>query len=429
MTIDEPPQSTTGSTTGAGDGARGAPRAFIVANVLPRWVSDFNPVSTQLVEAGYDVTLYVSAPDPRGAGWRSTDAVGAVRRRVAPEVQVEFLPYSAVSVAPVAFLRNLLLALRLGRRHPDALFILWTSIPILTWGPALRLLRRQVLYMVTGLGPVFASTSTNTRRRFIVERVERFLFRTKRCRILVHNRDDKAFLCGTYGLPDDRVVVTGGCGVDPAEFPFAPLPTDATDGADRVPIVLVPVRLLVDKGVLDAAEASKRLAARGVVHEMWFTSNLDPTHPTALTADDLDRITRSTSTVRFLGYQSSLVDLYRQCDVVCVPTYFPEGLPTALLEAASMGRPIVTCDNVGGRDFIRDGIDGLVVPPRSPDQLAEALGRMLTRPEDAERMRLSAHDRFLEGYTKQAMLDLTVATIETLGFAVATRSGSGRSVG
>ncbi len=400
-----------------------ARRAFIVANVLPRWVSDFNVVSTQLVDAGYDVTLYVSAPDPKGAGWRSTDAVGAVRERLAPEVRLEFLSYSAVRVAPVAFVRNLLLALRLGRRHPDALFVLWTSIPILTWGPALRVLKRQVIYMVTGLGPVFASTSTNGRRRFVVEKIEKFLFRTRRCRILVHNRDDKAFLCRTYGLPDDRVMVTGGCGVDPVEFPLAEMPARTPE---RVPVILVPVRLLVDKGVLDAAEASKRLAADGIVHEMWFTSNLDPTHPTALTADDLDRITRSTPTVHFLGYQSSLGDLYQACDVVCVPTYFPEGLPTALLEGASVGRPIVTCDNVGGRDFIRDGIDGLVVPPHAPDRLAAALGRLLTRPEDAERMRLSAHARFLGGYTKQDMLDLTVETIETLGFPMVAPSASDR---
>ncbi len=428
MSVDERPQTRPdpGEAGGAGDAPR---RAFIVANVLPRWVSDFNVVSTRLVEAGYDVTVYVSAPDPKGAGWRSTDAVGEVRDRLAPEVHLEFLSYSAVQVAPVAFLRNLLLALRLGRRHPDALFVLWTSIPILTWGPALRVLRRQVLYMVTGLGPVFASASTNSRRRFIVEKVEKFLFRSRRCRILVHNRDDKGFLCRTYGLPDDRVVVTGGCGVDPAEFPMTDLPARTPD---RVPVVLVPVRLLVDKGVLDAADASKRLAAEGIDHEMWFTSNLDPTHPTALTADDLDRITRSTPTVKFLGYQRSLDDAYQACDVVCVPTYFPEGLPTALLEAASVGRPIVTCDNVGGRDFIRDDVDGLVVPPRSPDRLAAALGRLLTDPDEAERMRLSAHARFLAGYTKQDMLDLTVEAIESArlpGWPADGRRRIGRSVG
>ena len=107
--------------------------------------------------------------------------------------------------------------------------------------------------------------------------------------------------------------------------------------------------------------------------------------------------------------------------MVCVPTYFPEGLPTALLEAASIGRPIVTCDNVGGRDFIRDGIDGFVVPPATPKALADALRRLLTDPELADRMRRSALARFLQGYTKQAMLDLTVATIEELGFPVVPR--------
>ena len=393
------------------------PRAFIVANVVPRWVSDFNVVSTQLVAAGYDVTLYASAPDRNEGGFRNTEIVEAQRARLDPAVQVEFLPYSTVRIAPVAFLRNFLLAFKLARRHPDALFILWTTIPNLTWGPALRLLRRPAVYMVTGLGPVFATMGTSRARRFVVEQFERVLFRSRRCRILVHNADDKAFLCRTYGLPDERVVVTGGCGVDPEEFPYSDLPAR---GHDDVPVILVPVRLLVDKGVLDAAEASALLAARGIAHEMWFTSNLDPSHPTAITAEDRDRITSSTPTVKFLGYVPSLLDAYRACTVSCIPTYFPEGLPTALLESASMGRPIVTTDNVGGRDFVRDGVDGLVVPPRSPEPLADALERMLSRPDDAERMRTSAYARFLDGYTKQDMLDLTVETIEALGFVVSS---------
>jgi glycosyltransferase involved in cell wall biosynthesis len=423
-----------------GEDRSAAKRAVIVANVLPRWISDFNPVSTELADAGYDVTLFVSSPDPDASGWRSDAAVADARRALDPRVEVNYLSYSAVRIAPVAFVRNLLLALRLARRDRDTLFILWTSIPILTWGPALHLLGCRVVYFVTGLGPLFASTNRQAGRRALVRWVERRLFATDRCRVMVHNRDDQAFLCRTYGLPAGRVVVTGGCGVDPSQFPFSeraggddpPLVFSPLGAAarrpvrrgrgERVPIILVPVRLLRDKGVHDAAAASRRLADIGLDHQMWFTSNLDPSHPTALTAEDIERITGSTPTVRFLGYQDDLGDLYRRCDVVCVPSYFPEGLPTALLEAASIGRPIVTCDNVGGRDFVRDGIDGLVVPPRSPGRLASALEDMLTLPDEAERMRRSAHARFLENYTKQAMLDLTVQSIESLGFVMAGRS-------
>jgi glycosyltransferase involved in cell wall biosynthesis len=389
-------------------------RAIVVVNVLPRWISDFNEVSTALVDAGYQVTVYTSAPDPDAdSGWRSAAEVDRAAQQLAPGIDVRLLPYSNLRVRPWAAVRAALLALRHARRDPDALFVLWTGIPTLTWGPVLRTLRRRVLYMVTGLSPVRSPERQSRTRRLLVTTLDRWSFRTERCRILVHNRDDKAFLDATHRLPPDRVVVTPGCGVDPEAFPFSD-----PDPSPHTPVILVPVRLLVDKGVLDAAGASARLAREGLDHEMWFTSNLDPTHPTALTQDDVDRLAAETPTVRFLGYQESLVERYARCDVACVPTYFPEGLPTALLEAASSGRVIVTTDNVGGRDFVRDGIDGLVVPPRSPDALAAALGRLLRDRSEADRMRRSAHRRFLDGYTKEHMVAITLDTVAALGFEV-----------
>jgi glycosyltransferase involved in cell wall biosynthesis len=383
-------------------------------NVLPRWISDFNEVSTALVEAGFDVTVYTSAPDPDAhSGWRSVGELDRARARLTPGIEVRLLPYTNLRVGPVALARTLALSMRHALADPDALFVLWTGIPTLTWGPALRLLRRRVLYMITGLSPVRSPERQSRPLRLAVSAIDRRLLTTDRCRVLVHNADDKTFLDHSHRLPPDRVVVTPGCGVDPDAFPFSdPDPTPHT------PVVLVPVRLLVDKGVLDAAAASARLAAEGVDHEMWFTSNLDPTHPTALTREDVDRISAETPTVRFLGYQWSLVERYAACDVACVPTYFPEGLPTALLEAASSGRVIVTTNNVGGRDFVRDGVDGLVVPPQSPEALAAALSRVLRDPHKADRMRRSAHKRFLGGYTKQHMLDITLDTIEALGVPV-----------
>jgi glycosyltransferase involved in cell wall biosynthesis len=156
---------------------------------------------------------------------------------------------------------------------------------------------------------------------------------------------------------------------------------------------------------------------------MWFTSNLDPTQPSSLTQKDIDRITASTPTVRFLGYQDHLVDLYRQADIVCIPTYYREGLPTAILEAAAIGRPIVSCNNVGGREFLRQGMDGILVPPQSPPHLAAALEQMIRDPKRADWMRTNAHRRFLEGYTKQIMLERTIDVIAAMGFDLPSASG------
>jgi glycosyltransferase involved in cell wall biosynthesis len=388
------------------------PEAIVVAGILPRWVSDFGALTTALARSGYDVTLFRCAADPgMASGFRSAEAIEAAEQELEPGIEVRVLPYRNNRLRPVGAARTLVQALGVALRHPAALFVLWNPIPILLWGVVLRLLRRRVVYMVTGLGNTF-SPGASKARRLVVEGIYGRTFADDRCRILVHNREDKAFLCERFRLPGSRVVVTPGCGVDPGAFPF----TEGSRGTP--PVILVPMRLLRDKGVPEAGAASKLLTDAGLDHEMWFTHSLDPSHPTSLTPADLARIVADAPGVRFLGYQESLVDLYRRADIVCVPTYYPEGLPTVLLEAASSGRPVVTCDNVGGRDFVRHGVDGLVVEPRSATALAAALERLLRDPVQADALRRSAHRRFLDGYTKADMLDSTSVALRDLGHDV-----------
>ena len=122
--------------------------------------------------------------------------------------------------------------------------------------------------------------------------------------------------------------------------------------------------------------------------------------------------------MKFIGYQPSLVPCYEACDIVCVPTKYREGLPTALLEAAASGRPIVTCDNIGGREFITDGETGLIVPRGAPMALADAIVRLIRDGALADRLRRSAFRHFQSGFTKDVMVARTLAVFRDLGLAV-----------
>ncbi len=383
----------------------------IVSTVLPRWIADFGSVSTYFSKAGHGVTLFAPRPEQTAStGWRSPEAIAEAQGRLPPAVDLRYLPGDSTHEAGLtAALRTQLESLRIALQRPRPLVFLWNPYAIVMFGPILRLLGVPVIFMVTGLGWTFSAEAQTSLRRRVIHAVYRLVFRGRRHRILVHNKDDKQVLVERFSIRPQQIYVTPGCGVDPAEFPFV----DAPQPSPR-PIVLVPVRLLKQKGVLDAAEASRLLSGRGIDHEMWFTSNPDPTHPSALTAEEIEATKARCPDVRFKGFQASLVPLYAQAAAVCVPTYYQEGLPTALLEAASMGRPIVTCDNWGGRDFIRDGLDGHLVPPKSPEALAAALGRILTVPPHAERLRRSAHQRFLDGFTKQHMLEITLTACRDL---------------
>lgn len=81
------------------------------------------------------------------------------------------------------------------------------------------------------------------------------------------------------------------------------------------------------------------------------------------------------------GYREDIPEVYALSHVVCLPSYYREGVPKTLIEAAACGRPIVTSDMPGCRDVVRYNDKGLLVPLRAPVALAEAVRALIDDPE------------------------------------------------
>lgn len=292
----------------------------------------------------------------------------------------------------------------------NALFVLWSAVPIVVFGSILRIFNRPMVCMVTGLGGTFSDRNQGSFSRKLLTAVYRRVLTGPRTAVIVHNFEDRRALSELTGVDPERVFVTGGCGVDPAEYPY-----NETRNRDDVPIILVPGRLLREKGIVEAATASGMLSARGVRHRMLFTHSRVKGRAEGLTDAEFE-FAASQPDVEFIGYQQSLQQWYARAHVVCSPSWYPEGLQTALVEGAASGCAIVAAENIGVREFIRPEIDGIITKRRDPADLADGLHRMLADPDTADRMRYSAYGRFLEGFTKQHMLDITFNAFGLLGF-------------
>lgn len=98
-----------------------------------------------------------------------------------------------------------------------------------------------------------------------------------------------------------------------------------------------------------------------------------------------------------------------RCHIVTLPSY-GEGLPRALIEAAAAGKPIVATDVSGCREVVRHGQNGLLVPPKDPEALHDALLRLIENPglrrEMGESGRKLVVERFSDTLVNQQTLEL-----------------------
>jgi glycosyltransferase involved in cell wall biosynthesis len=254
-------------------------------------------------------------------------------------------------------------------------------------GVAARLLRVPVLVVsISGRGSLFTSEATFKIRvlRTLYLFVLRFVLGHSGAWAVVENEEDQQWIGTTIGVDSSRIVRTFGAGVELEPFAaVAPVTNQRT--------VVLPARLMRDKGVVEFATAARILRERGYDWTFALVGTADYENSTAVSARQL-KAWQSEGVVEWWGYQAAMEDVYAKAAIVCLPSY-GEGMPKVLLEAAAAGRPVVTTDVVGCREAIVEGQTGLLVPARNAESLADALAALIDDPE--KRMRFGEAGRAL----------------------------------
>ncbi len=224
-----------------------------------------------------------------------------------------------------------------------------------------------------GLGWIFSSDSRKARAlRPLVRTALRYALTGQGKRVIVQNKDDAELLV-TQGLaPADAIRLIRGSGVDPAKYP-------AADPPPGVPLVVLPARMLADKGVVEFMQAAAMLKSERVVARFALVGQPDPVNPAAIAPELIERFVRE-GHVEHWGWREDMTRVFFESSLVCLPSY-REGLPKALLEAAASARAIVATDVPGCREIVRPGENGWLVPPRNAAALAAALKEAIARPD------------------------------------------------
>ncbi|BES70784.1 hypothetical protein RE428_18020 [Marinobacter nanhaiticus D15-8W] len=139
-------------------------------------------------------------------------------------------------------------------------------------------------------------------------------------------------------------------------------------------------RLLRDKGVFEFVRSAHILRARGIDVDMRLLGSRDPGNPTTVTTAELEQWEKE-GVVEILGFRTDIARQYALANIVCLPSYYGEGLPKCLIEAAACGRAVVTTDHPGCRDAITPDVTGLLVPVKHEIALADAIQKLIENPE------------------------------------------------
>lgn len=262
---------------------------------------------------------------------------------------------------------------------------------------------------IAGLGYIFSSSSGFARVvKAVVRKALSVSLSLRRSLTIFQNPDDVAALTGV--IPDDRVRLIKGSGVNMSRFK----PTSRRICRGGKIRCLFAARLLREKGIEDYIGAARILAkAQPGRFEFLVAGEIDTGNPGSVSADEV-AAWADEGLATFLGHVDDMDAVLSTVDVFVLPSYYGEGVPRSLIEAAASSVGLVATDSQGCREVVFDGETGCRVPIRSPEAIAAALIRLADDPGSAEKMAANARDLALTEFDEKVVFERTEAVYREL---------------
>jgi glycosyltransferase involved in cell wall biosynthesis len=259
---------------------------------------------------------------------------------------------------------------------------------------------------IAGLGHVFVSSVWSMRvLRLVLSKMLRFALKAKNARSVFQNEDNRRQFVQEGLVSSDQSIVVRGAGVDIEEFRPRAEPTG-------VPVVMFASRMLWEKGIGEFVTAATKLREKGLLARFVLVGKPDPENPSSVSEEQLCRW-RESGLVEYWGHRDDMSAVLAQSNLVCLPSYL-EGLPKVLIEAAACGRAIVTTDVPGCREVVRDNDNGLLVPPRDSDALANALASLIKNPSLRARMGARGRETAVREFSEESVFAQTLTVYREL---------------
>jgi glycosyltransferase involved in cell wall biosynthesis len=346
-----------------------------------------------LQDRGYSLAALV--PPDQGVG--KLEAAG---------IEVHTVPIRAHGTSPLQELALLARYTLILRRLRPSVFLGFTIKPNIYGSLAGAACGIPVINNVTGLGVVF---TTKGPLRWFVGHLYRLAFKRSK-RVFFQNRENLELFKSLGFVGDGQAALLPGSGIDLNRF--VPSSNDGEGGANFR--FLLPSRMLWQKGIAEYCDAARRIRADRPRVSFQLLGGIGETSKGAVPKKQIDEWHQQ-GLIDYLGETDDIRPYFEAADCIVLPSYYPEGVPRALIEAAAMGKPIITTDTPGCRDAVVPDETGFLCEPRSSISLAKAMGRMVDL-SDQERQFMAKQARKLaeQRFDDRLIIDAYLGAIEEI---------------
>ena len=319
-------------------------------------------------------------------------------KSIADELGISFYSVSADNRS-TSIVQNLTISSRIAsilkQIHPDKVMTFQLKPNTFGVHAAKKAGINDVYSMVEGAGDVFINTGIKWKTiRTIVCTLYKRAFKYSK-KVIFLNNDDKNEFIDRKLVNADKCIVIPGIGVDLEKFSFKSVKNYRT--------FLMVARMLKTKGVIEYCEVARQVKKK--YPDAVF--NYLGAEGTVKLSDIQEYI--NDGSINYLGVTSDVRPYLEECSLLLLSSY-REGLPMSIMEAEATGRAIITTNNIGCRDTVRDGYNGFLVELGNIYQAVEKVCYFIERPDEIVRMgknsRTYAEENFDQKKINKCLLDI-----------------------
>lgn len=378
-------------------------KILYVVNHAAFFVSHRLPIALAAQHQGFSVNLITGQ-----AGSPSMEVPATAKLK---EVRLchERVSFSSAGLNPFTELIGLIqLIKKVNKIKPEIIHCI-SPKGIIYGGLAARFTKTKNLVLaISGMGFAFTQGNSSSQFRNFLSKIYTLIFsfilKHPSVRVIVQNNDDRRTVI-KMGLDSNKIVLIPGSGVQLDKLVNLEIKAKA-------PIVLLPARILWDKGVGEFIEAARQLKKLMPKWRFILAGAADYQNPTSISIELLKELSAK-QIIEWVGHVDDMIPYYSEASIVCLPSY-REGMPKCLLEGAAAGCAIVTTDTVGCREAILPDISGLLVPVRDSEALKNALFLLMNNKDLREGFGCSGRELAIDKFGLDAVIKSTFAIYRDL---------------